>query len=78
VVAGRLRVPAAAGAVHDDDAPLQQRLAARGMQRFSSFVADWSDDEVNQLAELLEKFSASFPPSATLHCAHSACPMCGR
>jgi DNA-binding MarR family transcriptional regulator len=49
-----------------------QQLAAQGMRRFSSFVADWSDDEVTALAGLLEKFSASAaavnadtpPPSA--------------
>lgn len=35
------------------------RLGAQGMERFSAFVADWSDDEVRTLAALLEKFRAA-------------------
>jgi DNA-binding MarR family transcriptional regulator len=35
------------------------RLARQGFERFSMFVADWSDDDVLQLADLLEKFLAS-------------------
>jgi len=49
-----------------------RRLGQQGMDRFNSFVADWSDDEVETLANLLEKFRASAaaanakepPPSA--------------
>jgi DNA-binding MarR family transcriptional regulator len=49
-----------------------ERLAKQGYERFSSFVADWSDDEVAALASLLEKFLYSAatvnsnqpPPSA--------------
>src|SRR5215475_3623353 len=49
-----------------------QELTRHGRERFSSFVADWSDDEVAMLAELLEKFLYSAaavnakqpPPSA--------------
>jgi DNA-binding MarR family transcriptional regulator len=35
------------------------RLAAHGMARFASFVADWPDDEVRELSRLLEKFMES-------------------
>ncbi|MDQ1645946.1 MAG: hypothetical protein QOJ50_2130 [Cryptosporangiaceae bacterium] len=35
------------------------RLAAQGMARFASFVADWTPAEVNDLAGLLEKFERS-------------------
>jgi DNA-binding MarR family transcriptional regulator len=35
------------------------RLAAQGMARFASFVADWTPAEVNDLARLLEKFERS-------------------
>ncbi|MDL4820065.1 MarR family winged helix-turn-helix transcriptional regulator [Actinomadura opuntiae] len=48
------------------------RLTRQGRARFASFVADWTDDEVTELARLLEKFRASAqavnekepPPSA--------------
>jgi DNA-binding MarR family transcriptional regulator len=36
-----------------------ERLSKQGMDRFASFVADWSDDEVLTLAGLLEKFRTS-------------------
>lgn len=48
------------------------RLARQGMARFAMFVAEWTDEEVVQLSELLEKFLKSAdaandqspPPSA--------------
>ncbi|GAA2157807.1 MarR family winged helix-turn-helix transcriptional regulator [Actinomadura napierensis] len=48
------------------------RLTRQGRARFASFVADWTDEEVTELARLLEKFRASAqavnetepPPSA--------------
>src|SRR5690349_1693859 len=47
-------------------------LGRQGMDRFSSFVASWTDEEVTELARLLEKFRAAAdavnertpPPSA--------------
>lgn len=35
------------------------RLTRQGEARFASFVADWTDEEVTELARLLEKFRAS-------------------
>jgi DNA-binding MarR family transcriptional regulator len=51
---------------------VMQQLTRHGQQRFASFVADWSDEEVATLAALLEKFLYSAaavnakqpPPSA--------------
>jgi DNA-binding MarR family transcriptional regulator len=48
------------------------RLGRQGMERFASFVAEWTDEEVTDLARLLEKFRSSAdavnqhtpPPSA--------------
>jgi DNA-binding MarR family transcriptional regulator len=40
----------------DSGIAVTQRLAKQGYERFSSFVEDWSDDEVAALASLLEKF----------------------
>lgn len=48
------------------------RLGRQGMDRFTSFVAEWNDEEVTELARLLEKFRSSAdavnqhtpPPSA--------------
>jgi DNA-binding MarR family transcriptional regulator len=56
----------------DSGTAVTQRLAKQGYERFSSFVDDWSDDEVAALASLLEKFlysaaavnSRQPPPSA--------------
>jgi DNA-binding MarR family transcriptional regulator len=56
----------------DDGVAVTARLAKQGYERFSSFVDDWSDDEVATLASLLEKFRYSAdtvnskqpPPSA--------------
>jgi DNA-binding MarR family transcriptional regulator len=45
-----------------------RRLGRQGMDRFSSFVAGWSDDEVETLARLLEKFRAS---AAAVHAQES-------
>jgi DNA-binding MarR family transcriptional regulator len=43
----------------DSGIAVTQRLAEQGYERFSSFVDDWSDDEVAALASLLEKFLSS-------------------
>jgi DNA-binding MarR family transcriptional regulator len=56
----------------DSGIAVTERLAKQGYERFSSFVDDWSDDEVAALASLLEKFLYSAdavnskrpPPSA--------------
>jgi DNA-binding MarR family transcriptional regulator len=48
------------------------RLGKQGMDRFASFVAEWTDEDVTELARLLEKFRSSAdavnehtpPPSA--------------
>jgi DNA-binding MarR family transcriptional regulator len=56
----------------DSGTAVTQRLTKQGYARFSSFVEDWTDDEVATLASLLEKFLYSAaavnakqpPPSA--------------
>jgi DNA-binding MarR family transcriptional regulator len=43
----------------DEGSELVDRLAKKGMDRFQLFVAEWSDEDVLEMARLLEKFRDS-------------------